>query len=76
VGGAQNEPNHGLGQRPALDLARAQELCALEEDQLSLMPLARLESLLEDLARNTADASTLLSWLLQLKDAQSQDQAT
>lgn len=73
---SENERKYGLGPRPGLDVARAEDLCGLEEDQLALYPLARLEALHADLVRRTADASGLLAWFLQLKDAQTHDQAT
>ena len=76
VGGAESERKYGLGVRPPLNTARAEELCGLDEDQLALLPLAKLEALHADLAQQTADASALLAWLVQLKDAQTQDSAT
>jgi hypothetical protein len=76
LGGADSERKYGLGARPSLDITFAEELCGLDEEQLSLLPLAKLEALHADFAAQTADASALLAWFLQLKDAQTQDSAT
>lgn len=76
MGGSEEERKYGLGEKPALDIPHAEELCGLDEDQLSLLPLSRLETIQSDLAKHTAEASALLAWFLQLKDAQSQDAAT
>jgi len=43
---------------------------------LSILPLAKLRELQDDLVETSASASGLLAWLLQLKDAQNQDSAT
>ncbi|ORY26507.1 hypothetical protein BCR39DRAFT_541040 [Naematelia encephala] len=67
---------HGLGARPEIDIAKAEELCGIEEEQLTIMSLNRLKRLQEQLVSMTADASSLLGYLLQLKDAQTQDSDT
>lgn len=67
---------YGLGERPIVDVPRAEELCGLDEDALGIMPLARLRALQDELERHTADGSELLAWFLQLKDAQKQDSDT
>lgn len=67
---------YDLGPRPVVDMALAEELCGLEEDQLALLPLSRLEAMQADLVSTTANASALLAHLLQLKDALSHDSRT
>jgi len=77
--GASDAPGptaYGLGSRPEFDMGKAEELCGLEEDQLSLLSLDRLTVLQESLVSTSAQASALLAWLLQLKDAQTQDSVT
>ncbi|KAL1407288.1 hypothetical protein Q8F55_006709 [Vanrija albida] len=74
--GDAERSKYGLGERPIVDVPRAEELCGLDEDALSIMPLARLRALEAELERHTADGSTLLAWFLQLKDAQKQDADT
>ncbi|WVR03114.1 hypothetical protein IAU60_000104 [Kwoniella sp. DSM 27419] len=73
---ANGNSKYGLGTRPELDMARAEEYCGLEEDQLSLLSVAKLRQLQSDLSGTSAQASALLTWLLQFKDAQTQDAAT
>lgn len=67
---------YDLGPRPKLDMALAEELCGLEEDQLALLPLSRLEALQTQLVGTTADASAVLAHLVQLKDALAHDSRT
>lgn len=67
---------YDLGPRPELDMAMAEELCGLEEEQLALLPLSRLEAMQADLVSTTANASALLAHLLQLKDALAHDSRT
>ncbi|KAK8844764.1 hypothetical protein IAR55_006614 [Kwoniella newhampshirensis] len=67
---------YGLGQRPEMDVARAEELCGLEEDQLSILSIHALKKIQDELVTATAQASAALAWSLQLKDAQTQDSAT
>ena len=45
-------------------------------DQLSLLPLERLKRIQNDFVDVTSHASVVLAWLLQLKDAQTQDSVT
>jgi hypothetical protein len=45
-------------------------------DQLSLLPLASLETCLSDLRTQTQNTSALLTYLLQVKDALQQDSET
>ncbi|GMK58786.1 hypothetical protein CspeluHIS016_0602280 [Cutaneotrichosporon spelunceum] len=67
---------YDLGPRPVLDTARAEELCGLEEEQLALLPLAKLQALQAELEQTTASASGLLAYLLQFKDALGTDSRT
>ncbi|BEJ14370.1 hypothetical protein CspHIS471_0401370 [Cutaneotrichosporon sp. HIS471] len=67
---------YDLGPRPVLDMARAEELCGLEEEQLALLPLSKLQALQAELEQTTAGASGLLAYLLQLKDALGTDSRT
>jgi hypothetical protein len=48
--------------------------CAI--DQLSLLPLASLETCLSDLCTQTQNTSALLTYLLQVRDALQQDSET
>ena len=81
----------GLGDRPELDMAKVEELSAIEEgdsqdlkllspadvaDEMSLLPMARLEAIQTELVNTSAQASAVLAYLLQLRDAQSQDAST
>lgn len=85
---------YGLGEKPEMDMEKAEELCGIEEgksanlrgvetcqwltgvDRLSLLPLASLRKLQDELVETSAQASAALAWGLQLKDAQTQDSAT
>ncbi|WVF66552.1 hypothetical protein IAT40_001292 [Kwoniella sp. CBS 6097] len=67
---------YGLGNRPEFDLAKAEDFCGLEEDRLSLLPVATLRKMQAEIADTSAQASALLAWSLQLKDAQTQDSNT
>lgn len=49
---------------------------ANEPDRLSILSLASLKILQEDIVSISAQASAQLAWQLQLKDAQTQDSAT
>ncbi|KAI0004955.1 hypothetical protein BJV74DRAFT_805925 [Russula compacta] len=66
----------GLGPKPELDEQRIEELLALTSDQLSLLPLASLEACLSDLRMQTQNTSSLLTHLLQTRDALQQDSET
>ncbi|WVO15987.1 hypothetical protein L204_103652 [Cryptococcus depauperatus] len=67
---------YGLGRKPGMDMVKAGELCGIEEEQLSLLPILTLQKLQQDLVENSAQASGTLAWMLQLKDAQLQDHST
>ncbi|KLT41763.1 hypothetical protein CC85DRAFT_286167 [Cutaneotrichosporon oleaginosum] len=67
---------YDLGPRPVLDIPRAEELCGLEEEQLALLPLSKLQALQTELEQTSATASGLLAYLLQLKDALATDSRT
>ncbi|EIW72963.1 hypothetical protein TREMEDRAFT_59121 [Tremella mesenterica DSM 1558] len=67
---------HGFGQRPEMDMIRAEKLCGIEEDALSIMSLSNLKNLQNELVNITSQASSTLAWLLQLRDSQIQDSAT
>ncbi|WWC90184.1 uncharacterized protein L201_005117 [Kwoniella dendrophila CBS 6074] len=75
-GGTKGIGKYGLGNKPEFDMVKAEEYCGLEEDQLSLLPLAALQKLQSELARTSALASSRLAWELQFKDAQTQDSTT
>ncbi|WWC97556.1 hypothetical protein V866_004440 [Kwoniella sp. B9012] len=76
VKGTRGIGKYGLGVKPDFDVEKAEEYCGLEEDQMSLLPLATLQKLQADIAQTSALASSRLAWELQLKDAQTQDAAT
>ncbi|KAH9850734.1 hypothetical protein C2E23DRAFT_833980 [Lenzites betulinus] len=65
-----------LGPRPDIDESRMDELLNLSADQLSLLPLRSVESHLADIKAQTAKASSLLTYLLQMRDALQQDSET
>ncbi|ORX35116.1 hypothetical protein BD324DRAFT_633933 [Kockovaella imperatae] len=67
---------NGMGPKPVLDTSQAEELCGLDEDALSLYSLERLRTIQNELVETSAQASALLAWYLQLKDAQTQDAET
>ncbi|OCF34874.1 hypothetical protein I316_03421 [Kwoniella heveanensis BCC8398] len=67
---------YGLGGRPDFDLAKAEDFCGLEEDRLSLLSVPTLRRMQAEIAETSAQASALLAWSLQLKDAQTQDSNT
>ncbi|KAI0638333.1 hypothetical protein C8Q77DRAFT_1090611 [Trametes polyzona] len=65
-----------LGPRPEIDEAKMEELLNLSADQLSLLPLPTVESHLAEIKAQTARASALLTYLLQMRDALQQDSET
>ncbi|KAK1921194.1 hypothetical protein DB88DRAFT_499959 [Papiliotrema laurentii] len=67
---------YGLGSKPLLDTTVAEDLCGIDEDQLSLLSVERLRTMQQELVETSAAASALLAWELQYKDAQVQDSAT
>ncbi|KAI0065936.1 hypothetical protein BV25DRAFT_1610559 [Artomyces pyxidatus] len=66
----------GLGPKPQLDERKIQELLSVAPDQLSLLPLPALEARLSDIRAQTYNTSTLLTYLLQTRDALQQDSET
>ncbi|KZS97881.1 hypothetical protein SISNIDRAFT_481762 [Sistotremastrum niveocremeum HHB9708] len=61
---------------PAVDEATARELLALNPESLPLLPLPTLEVYLQKLKTQTLNASSVLSHLLQKRDALEQDSET
>ncbi|KAI0375791.1 hypothetical protein BV20DRAFT_959839 [Pilatotrama ljubarskyi] len=74
--GSLAAPQLRLGTRPQVDEAKVQLLLNLSPDQLSLLPLPTLEAHLSEAKAQTAKASALLTYLLQLRDALQQDSET
>ncbi|EGO27766.1 hypothetical protein SERLADRAFT_461800 [Serpula lacrymans var. lacrymans S7.9] len=66
----------GLGPKPVLDEKKVNDLLNLDPNQLPLLPLAKLERFLADLRAETTNTSTLLTHLLQTRDALQQDSET
>ncbi|KAG2042233.1 hypothetical protein BDR03DRAFT_889675 [Suillus americanus] len=67
----------GIGPKPQLDDKKVEELLKLDTaDQLTLLPLAKLERYLVDLRTETTNTSSLLTHLLQTRDALQQDSET
>lgn len=66
----------GIGPKPQLDGKKVEELLKLDTDQLTLLPLAKLERCLADIQTETTNASSLLTYLLQTRDALQQDSET
>ncbi|KAG1815606.1 uncharacterized protein BJ212DRAFT_1357472 [Suillus subaureus] len=66
----------GIGPKPQLDDNKVEELLKLDTNQLTLLPLAKLERCLVDLRTETTNASSLLTHLLQTRDALQQDSET
>jgi len=50
--------------------------CELFSDELNLLPLAKVEAHLSDLKSETTNTSSLLTYLLQTRDALQQDSET
>ncbi|KAF8165500.1 hypothetical protein B0H34DRAFT_689394 [Crassisporium funariophilum] len=70
---------HGSGQfgpRPELDTARIEKLLRLNNESLTMQPLPNLERYLADIRQQTANTSSLLTYLLQSRDALQQDSET
>ncbi|KAF9226652.1 hypothetical protein BS17DRAFT_775935 [Gyrodon lividus] len=65
-----------LGPKPQLDEKQIGDLLRLDSDQLNLLPLAKLENLLAELRSETTNTSSLLTYLLQTRDALQQDSET
>ncbi|EPQ59107.1 hypothetical protein GLOTRDRAFT_54824 [Gloeophyllum trabeum ATCC 11539] len=66
----------GLGPKPDLDQGKVDSLLSLDAESMALMPLPKLESCLRDIRAQTANASALLTYLLQTRDALQQDSET
>lgn len=66
----------GLGPKPQLDERRLNELLDLDPEGLNLLPLAKLEKYLSELRSETTNTSSLLTYLLQTRDALQQDSET
>lgn len=66
----------GLGPKPELDDTKINELLALDPQTLPLLPLSTLERHLVDLRTQTVNTSTLLTHLLQTREALQQDSET
>jgi len=66
----------GLGPKPELDNAKINKLLELDPETLPLLPLATLERHLDDLRTQTVTTSTLLTHLLQTREALQQDSET
>ncbi|KAI0082412.1 hypothetical protein K474DRAFT_1579855, partial [Panus rudis PR-1116 ss-1] len=65
-----------FGPPPELDQARINNLLALRSDDLLLLPVRTLESHLQAIREQTVQTSTLLTYLLQTRDALQQDSET
>ncbi|KIJ70147.1 hypothetical protein HYDPIDRAFT_78863 [Hydnomerulius pinastri MD-312] len=65
-----------LGPKPQLNEKKIDDLLKLDPDQLNLLPLTKLEKNLADLRSETTNTSSLLTYLLQTRDALQQDSET
>ncbi|KIK04642.1 hypothetical protein K443DRAFT_675660 [Laccaria amethystina LaAM-08-1] len=65
-----------FGPKPELDRARMSKLLDIDRESLAMQPLAALERQLADLRMQTANTSSLLTYLLQSRDALQQDSET
>ncbi|KAF9821490.1 hypothetical protein IEO21_00736 [Rhodonia placenta] len=65
-----------LGPRPELDESKVTELLALDPDNLTLLPISALEKYSADLQMQTINTSSVLTHLLQTRDALRQDSET
>ncbi|KAG8685061.1 hypothetical protein FRC08_013323 [Ceratobasidium sp. 394] len=65
-----------LGPKPQIDYKKIEESLTMTHDNLSLLPLAQLESHLTTMRTLTASTSTLLTHLLQQREALQQDSET
>ncbi|TFY75099.1 hypothetical protein EWM64_g8913 [Hericium alpestre] len=66
----------GLGPKPELDVQKVEECLNLQTNDLSLLPIPALEAHLANIRAQTANTSTLLTYLLQTRDALQQDSET
>lgn len=62
-----------LGPQPELDEASIEALLNLRPEEMSMQRLSRLQSYLQAIKDHTAQTSTSLTYLLQMRDALQQD---
>ncbi|KAG5728503.1 hypothetical protein E4T56_gene19497 [Termitomyces sp. T112] len=74
--GRQAATSSHFGPRPELDHLRIQKLLELDSDSLTIQPISTLEKHLADLRAQMTAASTLLTHLLQSREALRQDSET
>ncbi|GBE80007.1 hypothetical protein BKA93DRAFT_824655 [Sparassis latifolia] len=65
-----------LGPKPDLDENKLSELLDLDTDSLKLLPVTKLETFLAEMKTQTINTSTVLTYLLQTRDALQQDSET
>ncbi|TFK43689.1 hypothetical protein BDQ12DRAFT_731680 [Crucibulum laeve] len=65
-----------FGPKPELDYTRINKLLELDAETLTIQPLSSLERYLSELKAQTANTSTLLTYVLQNRDALQQDSET
>lgn len=65
-----------FGPKPELDAGRINKLLQLTTESLTIQPLSNLERYLSDIRLQTANTSSLLTYLLQSRDALQQDSET
>ncbi|KDR83922.1 hypothetical protein GALMADRAFT_110961 [Galerina marginata CBS 339.88] len=65
-----------FGPKPELDHARINKLLQFTNESLTMQPLANLERHLADIRTQTANTSSLLTYLLQSRDVLQQDSET
>ncbi|KAJ3518056.1 hypothetical protein NLJ89_g83 [Agrocybe chaxingu] len=65
-----------FGPKPELDMSRINKLLQLTPESLTMQPLANLERYLADIRTQTANTSSLLTYLLQTRDVLQQDSET
>ncbi|KAF8592650.1 hypothetical protein K439DRAFT_1656073 [Ramaria rubella] len=66
----------GLGSKPNLDEAKITAMLSLQPDNLSLLPLPTLEAHLNTMRTLTGETSSLLTYLLQTREALQQNSET
>ncbi|KAL1708629.1 hypothetical protein EV121DRAFT_196924 [Schizophyllum commune] len=74
--GGRRAAQSPFGPKPSLDTDRIAELLALEADALALQPLASLERTHTEIRTQIANTSTLLTYLLQVRDSLQHDSET
>ncbi|EMD40912.1 hypothetical protein CERSUDRAFT_111498 [Gelatoporia subvermispora B] len=65
-----------LGPKPELDHHKMSELLRLDSGSLTLLPVDKLESISSELKSQTENTSSLLTYLLQMRDALQHDSET